>query len=94
MVISCVRWSSSVSLARFDPKRCNLVKKDISFQLKMAETAKTKPVEAKVSSNSKEWEFDRPMTSKEKEEYFREKASQARKAGKAQVTHFLGFPEL
>ena len=67
------------------------MKKDLLFQLKMAETAKAKPVEAKPSSNSKEWEFDRPMTSKEKEEYFREKASQARKAGKAQVTHWPRF---
>jgi len=53
----------------------------------MAETAKAKPVETKSLSNSKEFEFDRPMTSKEKEEYFREKASQARKAGKAQVPY-------
>ena len=58
----------------------------------MAEGAKAKPVEAKSLSNLKEFEFDRPMTSKEKEEYFREKASQARKSGKVQV-NCLGFKE-
>jgi hypothetical protein len=55
------------------------------FQLKMAADSKSKPVEVKSKSNMKEYEFDRPMTSKEKEEYFREKASQARKSGKVPV---------
>jgi hypothetical protein len=49
----------------------------------MAEEAKTKPVETKSKNGAKDFEFDRPMTSKEKEEYFRQKESEARKAGKA-----------
>ncbi len=49
----------------------------------MAEEAKAKPVEIKPKSSGKEYEFDRPMTSKEKEEYFREKAAQARRAAAA-----------
>jgi len=54
--------------------------------MKMAEEAKSKPMETKTKSNVKDFEFDRPMTSKEKEEYFREKASQARKSGKEVVS--------
>ena len=54
----------------------------------MAEEAKTKPVEAKPKTTAavKEYEFERPMTSKEKEEYFREKAAQARRAAAAAVS--------
>lgn len=52
----------------------------------MAAEAKSKPIDTKSKSNFKDFEFDRPMTSKEKEEYFREKASQARKSGKEVVS--------
>ena len=56
------------------------------IQIKMAAEAKSKPIDTKSKSNFKDFEFDRPMTSKEKEEYFREKASQARKSGKEVVS--------
>ena len=52
--------------------------------MRMAEEAKTKPVEVKPKTTAvKEYEFERPMTSKEKEEFFREKAAQARRAALA-----------
>jgi hypothetical protein len=46
-------------------------------------------VETKSKTSSKEFEYDRPMTSKEKEEYCRERASQARKSGKVPVRKII-----